>query len=522
MRWSDGIAERTRAWGAGFFRTLAVPALLAVAMSGVTRAEDPPNAAASRESASRSAARVLERAVVEAIAKAEASVVAIARFRTDGPNDMLNAQLSPRSLGTGGIPTFGPDQHVPAEMAAAVVIDRQGHLLTNYHVLGDPRRNRYVVLVGQGANEMVQVLDVDQVRAGDPWTDLAVLQVDGGDWEPITWGDAREVRKGQFVISLGNPYQIARDGQVSASWGMVSHLSRAIPRDEGHSDPPPAREMLYDYGGLIQTDARLNMGTSGGPLINLDGEMIGLTTALATLEGFEDSMGFAIPVDESFRRTVDSLQAGRQPEFGFLGVAPRDLSQTLQQQGRQGVLVAHVVPATPAAAANIRKDDILTRLNHLTLRDSQMLMCELGKMAPGETVELTLERGAQRGERGREVRTTAVLSKRHIPSARRAFAQQEDPRWRGLTIDYATAVLPPDQLQPALESGAPASTLAVRDVHPESPAWAAGMRPGALVTHVEDRRVATPEEFHEAVASLDGEVQLRLATDDPRTLTISD
>ncbi len=527
MRWCNTIAGRFRAGGPPAWRSFVLAMLAVLALTRTTQAEsptqtaeDPTNVVQNEESLALSAARVVEEAVVEAVARAEASVVAIARFRTDGPTGIRNVDLSSRFLPRNGIPTFGEEHLVPDEFAAGVVIDRQGDILTNFHVLGDPRRNRYVVLAGSHPYEPVRVREVDQVAAGDPWTDLAVLKVDGDDWEPISLGDARQLRKGQFVISLGNPYQIARDGQVSASWGMVSHLSHAIPREQWQSGPAPAREMLYDYGGLIQTDARLNMGTSGGPLINLRGEMIGLTTALATLQGFEDAMGFAIPVDASFRRTVASLQAGRHPEFGFLGVAPRDLSETWRQQDSQGVLVAQVVPATPAAAAEIRKDDILIRLNDLVLRDSQMLMCELGKMAPGETVELVLERGAQRDKRGREIRTTAVLSKRYIPSAHRGFAQQEDPRWRGLTLDHATAVLPPDQLQAALESGVPAHTLAVRDVHPESPAWAAGIRPGTLVTHVEDQRVTTPQEFHEIVQPRSGPVELRLATGDPRTITI--
>jgi serine protease Do len=95
---------------------------------------------------------------------------------------------------------------------------------------------------------------------------------------------------------------------------------------------------------LIQTDAKLNMGTSGGALINLHGEMIGLTTAMASLEGFEKSLGFAIPVDEAFRTTVETLKSGRKAEFGFLGVEPRDLSAAMRRSGRHGVELARVVP----------------------------------------------------------------------------------------------------------------------------------------------------------------------------------
>jgi serine protease Do len=454
----------------------------------------------------------LEMTVVNAIAAAERSVVAIARFRTDGPaRPGLDDWFSPRGPGSLGL-SVADRLQVPDEFAAGVVIDRSGSILTNYHVLGDPDKNRYVVMAGRRPLEAVQVMTVDQVKAGDPWTDLAVIKVAAEDLEPITFGDARRLRKGQFVISLGNPYNIARDGEVSASLGIISNLGRRVPRDEVPGSPPPPRERLYHYGGLIQTDAKLNMGTSGGALINLHGEMIGLTTATASLEGFEKSLGFAIPVDEAFRATVETLKKGRKAEFGFLGVEPRDLSASVRRSGRQGVELARVVPATPAAGAGLRPGDVVTRVNDVPLYDSLDLMYQLGRLPAGAEVRLAVERGAESGQRGRVFLTSVNLSKKHTPLAHRAYAQVPDPQWRGMSVDYATAAVHPTQLQLLLQARPAGDALGISDVQPDSPAWKAGARPGNLFTHVNGQRVTTPSQFYEVVETLEGDVKLRMVS----------
>lgn len=466
------------------------------------------------ESPAEDAAMALQRAVVNAIAAAERSVVAIARFRTDDPArpglDDWTVQGWPGGA-VGPLPDLADRVQVPDEFAAGVVIDRGGYILTNFHVLGDPDKNRYVVMAGRRPLEAVQVLTVNQVQAGDPWTDLAVIKVDADDLEPITFGDANRLRKGQFVISLGNPYNIARDGEVSASWGIISNLGRRIPRDDTASGAAP-RERLYHYGGLIQTDAKLNMGTSGGALINLSGEMIGLTTAMASLEGFEKSLGFAIPVDESFRATVETLKSGRKAEFGFLGVEPRDLSAAMRRGGRQGVELARVVPATPAAQAGLRPGDIITRVNDVPLYDSLDMMCQLGKLAAGSTVRLAVQRGADPTQRGRLFLTSVNLSKKHLPLADRAYSIVPDPKWRGMSVDYATAVVPATQLQQLLQIDRAGNALGVSQVEPESVAWQAGMRPGSLLTHVNGQRVTKPDQFFETVEALEGDVSVRLVT----------
>ena len=460
------------------------------------------------------AAVALEKRLVDAIARAENSVVAIARYRNDLP------PLPTGPLGM-SLPRPRPDDEpAPNEFATGVVIDRQGYILTNYHVLGDPAKNAYKVWVKRRPFDAISVTAAVEVKAGDPWTDLAVLKIDADDLEPIVFGDAKKLRKGQIVIALGNPYNIAHDGDVSAGWGIISNLGRRVPERAGGFRPADASETLYQYGGLIQTDARLNLGTSGGALVNLSGEMIGLITALAAKEGYERSMGFAIPVDEVFLRTVETLKKGRKAEFGFLGISPAELSDAMRRNGQHGALVSSVVPGTPAAAARLREGDIITRINGRPIYDRDMLMRALGGQPAEATIRLTVQRGAQLGRPGRVLETSVKLSKKYISSSRPAFSQTEEPRWRGMRVDYPTA-LPPNLLTRALQAGAPTGALAAVEVAADSPAWKAGIRPGYLFTRVDGRRVTTPQQFYDAVANKNGDVTLRCISGTRAVITVS-
>src|SRR5207237_2028334 len=152
-----------------------------------------------------------------------------------------------------------------------------------------------------------------------------------------------------------------RDGSPSASWGIVSNLRRRAPlseselKEELQSDKP-----LNQFTTLIQTDARLNLGCSGGALIDLDGRLVGLTTALAAITGSETAGGYALPLDESLGRIIDVLARGEEVEYGFLGVG-------FNRAGRGGLSV-EVVPGSPAERAGIVKDDVILSVNGTPIR----------------------------------------------------------------------------------------------------------------------------------------------------------
>jgi S1-C subfamily serine protease len=333
------------------------------------------------------AVSALEDVMVKAIAAAERSVVAIARVRRNEEerleiqSDMFN-RLRPMAPPRPGDPEF-----IPNEYATGVVVGA-GRILTANHVLRDDCE--YWITAANHKTYKAQVI------GADPRSDLAVLQIDANDLEPIKLGDAAGLKKGQIVISLGNPYALAApDGQVSASWGIISNLGRkdgpSFPqRDE---KPGPARTTLSQYGNLIQTDAKLNMGTSGGALLNLKGEMIGLTISLSAALGYEQAAGFAIPVDDTFRRAVEALKQGNEVEYGFLGVSlPTPIDPRLRSV--MGAVVQKTLEGTPAGRSLLQPLDVITRVNDQPVYGPDDLLLHVGKLPPEASVRLTVLRGA--------------------------------------------------------------------------------------------------------------------------------
>ena len=457
-------------------------------------------------------AAALQESVVAAVDRAGKSVVAIARVRKSGRNfrtpDELRDPLQFDSSTIGFLPDMNPTSpdFVPNEFASGIILDREGHIVTNYHVLGDPQKNDYFVWVQKRPFKVVRVDTPPEVKAGDPWTDLAVLKISASDLEPMPLGDAASLKKGMFVIALGNPYGIARDGEVSATWGIVSNLQRAVAEPQsGSNGGDPGT--LGQYGTLIQTDARLELGTSGGALVNLQGEMVGLTTSLAAKAGYEQSAGFAIPVDDAFRRTVDTLRQGRVPAFGFLGVQPDHLPLADRQAGRFGARVLRVVPGTPGHKAGLRENDVITHVNQVRVFDKSSLFRELSRLPADDAVQLTVERRDNPRDPPRTVTTMAVLSKKYMSELHPAYAQVPEPTWRGMVLEYPSA-LPPELGAQAVQAADGDNCVAVADVVRDSPAWRAGMRRGEFISQVGTQRVLTPRQFHAAVASLDGEVRL--------------
>ncbi len=443
------------------------------------------------------AAASVEQAVIKAIARAESSVVAIARVQKPEPGRDFPLEFRPDPFGRRAVPYSSPSptdpDFVPSQYGTGVVVDPGGLILTANHILGD-RCDYYVTTKDRR-------IFAATVKGADPRSDLAVLAIQAHDLEPIVLGDVGGVRKGQIVIALGNPYAIARDGQVSASWGIVSNLARKAPPlvDEDH---PTGKSTLHHFGTLIQTDAKLNLGTSGGPLLNLQGEMIGLTTALAATAGYEQSAGYAYPVDETFCRVVDTLKRGREVEYGFLGVSPAPLSLDARLAGIHGTRLDWVVPGMPAERAGLRPGDFVTAVNGRPIYDADGLVLEVGRLPVEATVRLTVVRDS------RTLDIEAALTKYRVLG--RQIVTEPAPRWRGMRVEYLSAVLD------AIGRGGGGALafddgVVVTHVDEASPAWEAGVRPGMLVRRVNGEPVGTPGQFRRLVRGKSGAVRLQLA-----------
>ena len=466
-------------------------------------------------------ATVMQQLTVEAIARAEKSVVALVRVRKGSrssvrveDDDLLGffPPRLPQQNEDPQDPDFAERHFIPSEFATGVVIDSEGLILTAYHVLGNPEKYDYYVWLNHRPFKVVE-----KVVAADPWTDLAVLKIDAADLVPISFGDAQQLKKGMFVVALGNPYAIARDGEVSASWGIIANLSRKAALTQNLENLTLEKQTLHHYGTLIQTDAKLNLGTSGGALVNLKGEMIGLTISIAALQGYESAVGFAIPVNDVFRRVVETLKDGRVPTFGFLGVGPENRQISERRRGKFGARVVTVVPGTPAQEAQLQLGDIITSVAGVRIYDKNDLFRELSKRKAGGSIQLTVER-RNRGNLQNSLTQSVRLSKKYIETVMSEHGTQHEDSWRGLQVEYATAMAPKtlqsliQGMQRGLQEQAMELPVGILSVAKDSLAWKAGFRPGEFVSHVAGEPVSTPQNFHQKVAELEGEVRLRTVT----------
>jgi serine protease Do len=464
----------------------------------------------------------IEQYTTSAIAKAERSVVAIARVRRNQSPQLRVGDLVPANpLGLEQTPT-SPD-FVPSHFGSGVIISNDGFIVTCAHVLEDPLQNDYYVWMDKRVYEAKVVSKPAKVYAADPFTDLAVLKIDAQQLTPIAMAKTENLKKGQFVIALGNPYAIARDGQASASWGIVANLNRVAPSEGGEGNALITKESLHQFGTLIQTDAKLNLGTSGGALINLQGEMIGLTTALAATSGYEQSAGFAIAVDDLFLRVIESLKAGKLPEFGFLGIQPEDLHTMELQSGKRGAKVSGVVSGLPGDEAGLRVGDIIAQVNSRSVRNRNDLFRELSQLSAGASAELKVLRSGPGQREPETITLKSSLSKKYVATSRPSYALNGPRKWRGMLVEYATAV--PSELtrNGVLGGRRSAAKLAVLAVDPNTPAWQAGIRPGYGILSVDGKAVDSPSAFENMVAGRTDRIGLQIIrlSDRPENLTIA-
>ena len=448
----------------------------------------------------------MENGLVQVVAQAERSVVAVARVQQPKPGEIMSLEPRPDPFGLFGAGAGGrasDDTTVVGDYAAGVVIDASGLVVTVYHFLGQDCEY-YITTSDHRIFKAV-------VKAADPRSDLAVLAVEASDLVPIRLGAAERLRKGQFVVALGNPYAVAKDGQASASWGIISNLHRKAPLTPSESEPT-GKPTIHHFGTLIQTDAKLSFNTSGGALVNLSGEMVGLLTDLPLAPGFEKAAGYAYPVDATFRRALERLKRGEEVEYGFLGLQPDALPLAERLKGAQGTRVDRVVPGTPADRAGLRPLDVITAVDGNPIYDEDGLVLAVGSQPADGRVRLDVIRGV------RNLQMEVALTK--YPVRGKKVVTAPPRKWRGMAVEYVSAMAPERDggmwfFPPTLNA------VAVKEVDEGSPAWRAGLRAGDLVSHVAGTPVGNPREFFEAVANANGPVVLRLVPNDTQTETIS-
>jgi serine protease DegS len=273
---------------------------------------------------------------------------------------------------------------INTSFASAVIIDPEGYLVTNWHVVVDGAEIQ--VEVGDGAFVAAEVVGLDAE------TDLALLKIDLQSVPAIRLGSSRQLRIGDVVLAIGNPYGLTR----SVTQGIVSATGRA------------ALE-LVTFEDFIQTDAAINTGNSGGALVNTNGELVGINTAILAQDVATEGIGFAIPVD-LVRGVVEELKQHGRVVRGYLGLEPDDLTNGQRAQigldNNRGILISEVFEGGPAELAGLRVNDIILSINGEQILQERQALLIAASTKPGDEVEVVVWRD------GEQFRTTVIATER--------------------------------------------------------------------------------------------------------------
>jgi serine protease Do len=397
--------------------------------------------------------------------------------------------------------------------AGGVVIDAAGYVLTPYHVI-DGAAKVYVFLPGGKGSYA-------DIRAADARADLAVLKllnpppqlqaVKIADVRTVpTRGRDATVFTGKLCVLMANPYSSTFGiGQPSAAFGSITSVQHRAPgktgRTAGRRYPEYAPLLEYDLKLGAGTIGGLNAGVTGGVLLNLEGEMIGLTNAAAVAWGKDIGPGYAIPADENFRRVVDVLKRGEEVEYGFLGVRQPDprLDPLIEPDA--------IVPIAGggAAAAGIQAGDVIARINGVPLVGADSfddLLLHVGSALAGSTVKITVLRNR------RPLDFDVTLGK--FSHGEPFIASVRPEPVFGLRVEYTTTLA---VKQDRNQRGGIPSGVCVREVVDDSPAAARfktlGDTPTSwVITHVDGTAVASPADFYKAAR---GKEKVKLTLFDP-------
>jgi putative serine protease PepD len=289
------------------------------------------------------------------------------------PRDVIETRVNVAKVADYVAPsvvTISADVNGGTSLGTGVIISTDGEIVTNAHVIRDATEIR-VRLAGETEPRRVSLL------ASDRGNDLALLRMSGGGFEAATFADPGSIRLGDEVVAIG--FALGLDGEPSVTLGIVSALRRSI----GQSD------VFLD--GLIQTDAAISSGNSGGPLVNAAGEVVGINTAVArdtsttaaTNVGFAISVAEALPIVEALRAQA----AGALRREAYFGVGLED-----RRDGGQGVIITGVEAGTPAAAAGVVVGDLIVAVDGSTTDGSAGVIAAIRDREAGDTIDITLVR----------------------------------------------------------------------------------------------------------------------------------
>jgi len=354
-----------------------------------------------------------------------------------------------------------PKQH---GLGSGVIVTKDGYLLTNNHVVDNA--DEVKVALNDGREFTARVV------GKDPKSDIAVLKIDAEALPALDLADSDTLEVGDVVLAIGNPFGV---GQTVTS-GIISATSRG--------------SLGLDYEDMIQTDAAINPGNSGGALVDAEGRLIGINTAILSRSGGNQGIGFAVPVNLA-RSVMESLVKDGRVVRGFMGVNIQDLTPALVREFNvkesSGALVAAVTPKSPAEKAGLRDGDIITEFNGKAVKDSRHLKLQVAQTAPGTSVSVKVLRDGKTKSFDvtvKELPGSELASKKNSDDAENSTDALHGVAVGDIDVATKQQLKLPDNMKGAV----------ITQVDPNSAAYESGLREGDVILEINRKPVKNAED----------------------------
>lgn len=384
-----------------------------------------------------------------------------------------------KAVTSGGTDNFWNDGVLGASTGSGVIISNDGYIVTNNHVVADAK------------DIQVTLDDKREFRANivgtDPSTDLAVLKIDAQRLIPVSFGNSDSIRVGEWVLAVGNPFNL--ESTVTA--GIVSAKGRSI----------NILEEEYSIESFIQTDAAVNPGNSGGALVNTNGELVGINTAIITKSGRYEGYSFAIPVNLAMKVIRDLINY-KVVQRGFLGVEINDLSsssaRTAGHSSMNGVVVVKVNDNSAAEDAGIKQGDVIIGIDNIKVKNKAELLEQVGRKKPGDIVKIEYVRNGSRSSALITLKnknyTTALLSPEKFDGNLDAFKK------------IGIADVRPLSSQESRKLGV--KGVKVFSIEKGSRIDHTNMEIGFVITHINDKKIESIDQAIKLMTNMSGKVVL--------------
>ena len=368
-------------------------------------------------------------------------------------------------------------------LGSGVIVTKDGYILTNNHVVDNA--DEVTVQLAESGDEFTA-----KVVGTDPKSDIAVLKIDAKDrsFPALTAADSEQLLVGDVVLAVGNPFGIGQ----TVTMGIVSATGRAT--------------LGLEYEDFIQTDAAINMGNSGGALVDAEGRLVGINTAILSRSGGNQGIGFAVPTNLA-RYVMESIIENGRVVRGFMGVNIQDidagLAEKFELEDRDGALVAAVTPDSPADEAGLKPGDVILEFDGREVRDSRNLKLQVAQVAPGKEVPVRISRDG-------DIKEFEVTLKEYPQDKALASKGKDTPGntgdvTDGITVDDLNVAVRQQFNIPSHIKGA-----VVVDVQPGTPGAEAGLRPGDVILEINRKSVKNSEDAVALSEGLKDDVLLRV------------